>query len=95
MTIPLGAPESIPRFDQCTKLAGCGEFWTKTINDGASNSMKWQGTLLCMIEALERADKMVAEVLSEWILPGGHLLRAESDRGHGSSMRRAKPAFER
>jgi len=57
--------------------------------------MKWQGTLLCMIEALERADKMVAEVLSEWILPGGHLLRAESDRVHGSSMRRAKPAFER
>lgn len=56
------------------------------------NSMRWQATFPYMSEVLERADKMVAEVLSEWILPGGHLLRVERERASTISGRKPKAA---
>jgi|AGTN01.3.fsa_nt_gi hypothetical protein len=62
-------------------------------NNIYGNSMKWQATFSYMNEVLERADKMVAEVLSEWILPGGQLLRAERERTNPVSVRnKAKAA---
>lgn len=49
----------------------------ETKNIYGSNSMKWKAEFHHLNEVLERADKIIAEVLSEWVMPGGQLLRAD------------------
>ena len=60
-------------------------------NNIYGKSMKWKAEMQSVHQALERADKILAEVLSEWIMPGGQLLRAERERVNGGApVRNAK-----
>ncbi len=51
------------------------------------NSMKWRAEVEFTHQVIERAEKIVSDVLGEWLRPGGGSLRLELDRENVSRRR--------